>query len=94
MTDCTLSKIEFPRCRGRRVAADFDGGDISSNDGSMLVGAADRRLGLLSGLARRLDDRRQAGKVAHKLLPLLRQRVYAVALGHEDVNDHGVLRAA
>ena len=53
---------------------------------------ADRRLGLLSGLARRLDDERQAGKVAHQLLALLRQRVYAVALGYEDVNDHQGLR--
>ena len=92
MTDCTLSKIEFPRCRGRRVEADFAGGDISSNGGALLLAAADRRLGLLSGLVRRLDDERQAGKVEHKLLPLLRQRVYAVALGHEDVNDHGALR--
>jgi len=58
----------------------------------LLLAAVDRRLGLLSGVARRLDDARQAGKVAHKLLPLLRQRVYAVALGHEDVNDHGGLR--
>ena len=92
MTDCTLSKIEFPRCCGRRVEADFAGGDISSNGGALLLAAADRRLGLLSGLARRLDDERQAGKVVHKLLPLLRQRVYAVALGDEDVNDHGGLR--
>ena len=92
MTDCNLSKIVFPGCRGRRVEADFGGGDISSNGGALLVGAADRRLGLLSGLARRLDDRRQAGKVAHQLLALLRQRVYALALGHEDVNDHGGLR--
>jgi hypothetical protein len=92
VTDCTLSKIEFPRCRGRRVEADFAGGDISSNGGAPLLALAERRLGLLSGLARRLDDGRQAGKVEHKLLPLLRQRVYAVALGHEDVNDHGALR--
>ncbi len=92
VTDCTLSKIEFPLFRGRRVEADFGGGDISSNGGAPLLAAADRRLGLLSGLARRLDDERQAGKVTHKLLPLLRQRVYAVALGHEDVNDHGGLR--
>ncbi len=74
------------------MAADFAGGDISSNGGALLLAAADRRLGLLSGLARRLDDARQAGKVEHKLLALLRQRVYAVALGHEDVNDHGGLR--
>ena len=92
MTNCTLSKIEFPRCRGRRVEADFAGGDISSNGGVALLALADRRLGLLSGLARRLDDERQAGKVGHKLLALLRQRVYAVGLGHEDVNDHEDLR--
>ena len=92
MTDCTLSKIEFPPCRGRRVEADFTGGDISSNGGAPLLALADRRLGLLSGLARRLDDERQAGKVAHRLLALLRQRVYAVALGYEDVNDHQGLR--
>ena len=92
MTDCTLSRIEFPRCRGRRVEVDFGGGDVTSNGGSALLSAADRRLGLLSGLARRLDDQRQAGKVEHKLLALLRQRVYAVALGHEDVNDHDGLR--
>ena len=92
MTDCTLSEIEFPRCRGRRVVADFGGGDISSNGGALLLSAADRRLGLLSGLSRRLTDARQAGKVGHKLLPLLRQRVYAVALGYEDVNDHEDLR--
>jgi len=92
VTDCNLSKIEFPRCCGRRVEVDFSGGDISSNGGAPLLSAADRRLGLLSGLVRRLADQRQAGKVAHKLLPLLRQRVYAVALGHEDVNDHGALR--
>ncbi len=58
----------------------------------MLLAAAERRLGLLSGVARRLDDRRQASKVDHKLPALLRQRVFAVALGHEDVNDHASLR--
>ncbi len=92
MTNCTSSKIEFPRCCGRRVAADFAGGDISSNGGVSLVGRVDRRLGLLSGLARRLADGRQAGKVHHKLLDLLRQRVYGLALGYEDVNDHDGLR--
>ena len=92
MTDCTPSKIDFPRCCGRSVEADFLGGDISSNGGAPLLGLADRRLGLLSGLSRRLSDPRQAGKVEHGLLPLLRQRVYGLALGYEDVNDHDALR--
>ncbi len=92
MTDCTLSKIEFPPCRRRRVEADFAGGEISSNGGALLLAAADRRLGLLADLARRLDDRRQPGKVAHGVLALLRQRVFGLGLGYEDVDDHGALR--
>ena len=58
----------------------------------MLLAAAERRLGLLAGLGRRLVDRRQGAKVEHRLAALLRQRVFAVALGHEDVNDHESLR--
>ena len=67
VTDCTFSRIEFPRCCRRRVAADFAGGEISSNGGAVLLATAKRRLGLLAGLARRLVDRRQASKVDHKL---------------------------
>ena len=92
MTDCTFTKIEFPSCCKRRVEADFAGGEISSNGGALLLSLADRRVGLLSGLGRRLADRRQAGKVKHGLAGLLRQRVFALALGDEDVNDHEVLR--
>ena len=92
MTDCTFTKIEFPSCCKRRVEADFAGGEISSNGGALLLSLADRRVGLLSGLGRRLADRRQAGKVKHGLTGLLRQRVFALALGDEDVNDHEVLR--
>ena len=92
MTDCTFTKIEFPSCCKRRVEADFAGGEISSNGGALLLSLADRRVGLLSGLGRRLADRRQAGKVKHGLTGLLRLRVFALALGDEDVNDHEVLR--
>ena len=92
MTDCTFTKIEFPSCCKRRVEADFAGGEISSNGGALLLSLADRRVGLLSGLGRRLEDRCQAGKVRHGLAGLLRQRVFAIALGDEDVNDHEVLR--
>jgi len=92
VTDCTLSKIEFPRCRKRRVELDFAGGEISSNGGALLLAAAERRIGLLSDLARRLDDGRQPGKVVHGLAALLRQRVFGLGLGYEDVDDHGALR--
>lgn len=71
VTNCTLSKIEFPRCCRCRVDADFGGGDITSNGGVLLFSSADRWFGLLAGLSRRLEDGRQAGKVAHKLLARL-----------------------
>ena len=92
MTKRTSSKIDFPRSCRRLVEADFAGGDISSNGGALLLSSADRTLGLLSDLSGRLRDQRQSGKTDHKLLALLRQRVFAVALGYEDVNDHGTLR--
>lgn len=92
MTDGTSERIEFPACRKRRVEAVFDGGEVSSNGGALLLQQADRRLGLTQRLARRLPDRRQRGKVRHGLVEMLRQRVYGIALGYEDLNDHEELR--
>ena len=83
--------IPFPAYRRQRVEADFGGGDISSNGGVGLLALAARRVGLLSSLARRLDDGRQAGKIRHELLPLLCERVFSVAPGYDDANDHDAL---
>ncbi len=92
MTDCTSTRIEFAACCKRKVEVDFAGGDISSNGGVGFLDLAERRVGLLGDLAQRLDDCRQAGKITHTLGALLRQRVFSVALGYEDVNDHDTLR--
>jgi len=92
VTDCTLSKIEFPTCCRRRVEADFSGGEITSNGGVLLLRQADRLSGLTASVAGRLSDGRQKGKVVHGFAALLRQRVFALALGYEDVNDHAALR--
>ena len=92
VTDCTSLSFEFPACRKRRVAADFSGGHITGNGGVLLLRQADRLLGLTACVARRLIDARQRGKVAHDFTAMLRQRVYALALGYEDVNDHAALR--
>ncbi len=92
MTDCTPSTIAFPRVCRRQILADFGGGEISSLGGALLLSAAERRIGLLRDVARRLEDERQSGKIRHRLPALLRQRVFAVALGYEDVNDHDALR--
>ena len=92
MTDNNTFAIAFPACRRRKVEARFDGGDVSSNGGAVLLGQADRLLGLMKSVAGGLFDPRQPGKVQHRLVDMLRQRVFAIALGYEDLNDHDSLR--
>ena len=92
MTNGTLPKIEFPACCKRRVEARFDGGEVTSNGGVLLLRQADRMLGLTAAVARGLGDERQRGKVKHRVVDMLRQRVFGIALGYEDLNDHDVLR--
>ena len=75
--------------RSRRV---FNGGDVTSNGGVVLLRQADRRLDLTAAVARGLADDRQRGKVRHRFVDMLRQRVLGIALGYEDLNDHDALR--
>ena len=92
MTDCSSERFSFPACRGRLVEAGFDGGWVTGNGGAPLLGQADRRLGLTAAVARRLGDPRQRGKLRHSVTDMLRQRVFGIALGYEDLNDHAELR--
>ena len=72
----------------------FDGGEVSSDGGLILMREADRRLGLIKSVARRLSDKRQKGKVRHsEMATLLRQRVMALCAGWEDLNDAEKLAA-
>ena len=92
MTNCSPEAVLFPACRKRRVEARFDGGDVTSNGGALLLRQADRLLGLTGAVARGLKDDRRRGKVRHRVVDMLRQRVFGIALGYEDLNDHDVLR--
>ena len=74
------------------MSAQFDGGVISSDGGGLLLREVDRRLNLLPRLAACFQDRRDPNYVEHPVEQLLAQRVYALALGYEDLNDHGQLR--
>ena len=93
MTKCNLTTVQFPSCKRRKVEAHFGGGAVSSDGGVLLLRQADRRLGLTARVAAALGDERRAASCAHHVLGLLRQRVYALALGYEDLNDHATLRA-
>jgi hypothetical protein len=92
VTDCTQGSFGFPACRKRAVEVDFSGGAVSSNGGVLLLRAADRRLGLSTAAAGVLRDPRDPGRCRHSALAQLRQRLYGLALGYEDLNDHDELR--
>ena len=92
MTNCTSNPIRFKGVKGRKVEAVFSGQTITSAGGGLLLGAADDAIGLLSGAARCFADSRRKASCAHTVENLPRQRVYALALGYEDLNDHDALR--
>ena len=92
MTKCYQKTFQFPRVNRRIVEANFDGGDITSDGGVLLLRQADRLLGLSEAITLALNDPRRAASFDHDLKSLLRQRLYAIALGYEDLNDHEALR--
>ncbi len=92
MTECNQSGFGFEACGRREVVARFDGGTISSDGGAFLLRQTDRRLNLLPRLAQCLLDGRDPDLVKHSILEMLSQRVYGLALGYEDLNDHERLR--
>ncbi len=91
-TECSQSELDLGRSGGRRLVGAFDGGAITSNGGVVLLAAADRAIGLSRRLARCFTDLRFADAVQHSLPDLLRQRIFGLALGHEDLIDHDALR--
>jgi len=84
--------ICFSRSKGRRVEAEFTGAEVTSNGGAMLLAEADRRLGLTQAAAQAIGDDRRRRSVVHATRDIIRQRMYGLILGHEDLNDHGRLR--
>jgi len=91
-TECSAKPSAFGRVEGRPVVAEFDGGALTSDAGGLLLGAADRRLDLVRRLAGCFRDARDPRFVEHALATLLGQRVFGIALGYEDLNDHDELR--
>jgi hypothetical protein len=77
---------------GRRVVAGFDGGAITSDAGTLLLGATDRAIGLVRRFAACFADERSPDRVEHGLATLVGQRVFGLALGYEDLVDHDALR--
>jgi hypothetical protein len=84
-------ELDFPAVRGKTIVGRFDGGEVTSDAGVMLLWEADRKMGLSATMAGAATDRRQQEKVTHPIEEMIRQRVYAICLGYEDANDLDVL---
>ena len=91
-TECTRKLFEFEAVERHSVVAGFDGGNITSNAGALLLGQIDRGLGLVRRFADCFIDRRDPRYVEHQVTTLVGQRIFGLALGYEDLNDHDELR--
>lgn len=87
-TDCKDQPLLFPELTSRPITVDFEAGHVSSDGGGLLLARLDRSYGYLHRFARNFADHRDPELIEHSLLELLRQRVYGIALGYEDLNDH------
>jgi len=92
MTECNQSSFSFSSHFSRRVMAGFDGGTITSDGGALLLREVDRRIHLLGRLAECFADHRRPELIEHGVAEMVSQRVYGLALGYEDLNDHDQLR--
>ena len=91
-TDCSSEQLEFQGVGGRRVVAQFDAGRTSSDGGVLLLREVAERTGWLDRFAGCFRDGREAHRVEHPVATLVKQRVFGIALGYEDLNDHETLR--
>ena len=91
-TDCNPDLFGFARVEGREVVASFDGGAITTDAGALLLGATDRAIRLVEWLTLCFQDARAAELIEHQVGTLVGQRVFGIALGYEDLNDHDKLR--
>ena len=88
MSDCSVDEVEFSKLGRRKLQVNFGGGAVSSDGGLLLVREVDRRLKLTERMATVLHDPRDPDLITHPLVDLLRQRVYGIVHGYEDLNDH------
>jgi Transposase DDE domain group 1 len=92
MTQCNESEFLFEAHFSRQVVAQFDGAQMTTDGGALLLRAVEQKIGLFKRLTECFSDARDPERVEHALGELLAQRIYALALGYEDLNDHEELR--
>ena len=91
-TECSAECFDFGIVDGRAVEAGFDGGLVTSDAGALLLGATDRAIGMMDRFGACFHDERRQDLIEHEVTTLVGQRVFGIALGYEDLNDHDELR--
>jgi hypothetical protein len=91
-TECSQKPLPFHPHYRREVVACFNGGSITSDGGAVLLREVEKRTGIISQFAGCFTDHRDAALIEHTVEELVAQRVYGLALGYEDLNDHDDLR--
>src|SRR5579863_1350548 len=91
-TECSAERFDFGEVEGRAVEAAFDAGLVTSEAGALLLGATDRAIDLVGRFADCFRDHRRPDLIEHTVGTLIGQRVFGIALGYEDLNDHDELR--
>jgi hypothetical protein len=89
---CSRDLFGYEAVEGRRVVAAFDGGQVTSDAGALLLGATDRAIGLVTRFAACFADGRSQAQVEHSITAMVAQRVFGIALSYEDLIDHDQLR--
>lgn len=92
MPNCTPPDFHFNSFERRKIEVSFEGGEVSSDGGLPLVRQMDARLGLIRDLSQALPDDRHPSLITHSQEELVRQRVFGLVQGYEDLNDHDTLR--
>lgn len=91
-TDCKTNRMEIQGLGNRQVIGEFNGGDITSDAGAILLREINHKLNITNRFAQCFTDYRNAGKIEHTVEQLVSQRIFGIALGYEDLNDHDDLR--
>ena len=91
-TECNQASFEFHGLNQRKVIAKFDGGNITSDAGILLLREVEKRTGIIAGFAECFTDHRDPEAIEHTVRELLGQRIYGLDLGYEDLNDHDQMR--
>jgi hypothetical protein len=93
MNDCSTERLLFEDIQGKKIEVDFNGGQVTSDAGVLLLREVERRLGLIRRVAKIIRDRRHSGYTRHSILEMLSQRVFQIACGYEDADDADTLRS-